>query len=250
MAEPRNLLILGGTGEATALSHRLIETPDVTVTTSLAGRTREPKALPGRVRHGGFGGVEGLTRYLDDQRIDLVIDATHPYAVRISHNAAAACAALGVARLRLDRPPWIAQRGDRWLHVPDAAGAVAILPEIGRRVFLTIGRQEMAPFAALTDLWFLVRSVDPPEAPLPLGNCELVLERGPFGQEAEVALLRDYGIAVMVSKNSGGTATYGKIAAAREIGLPVVMIDRPAAPPQGETVGSVDEALAWLRDRL
>lgn len=249
MAEPRNLLILGGTGEAAALSHRLIETPGVAVTVSLAGRTRAPRALPGRVRYGGFGGIEGLTRYLRDRRIELVIDATHPYASRISHNAAAACDALGVARLRLDRPPWAAQRGDRWLRVPDTAGAAAILPEIGRRVFLAIGRQELAAFAGLTDLWFLVRSVDPPEAPLPLARCELVLARGPFGQEAEAALLRDYGIAAMVSKNSGGTATYGKIAAARELGLPVVMIDRPAAPP-GETVAGVDAALAWLRDKL
>ena len=248
MAEPRNLLILGGTGEAAALSHRLIDDPDVAVTVSLAGRTREPKALPGRVRRGGFGGVEGLTRYLRDQRIDLVIDATHPYAARISHNAAAACAALGVAHLRLDRPPWVAQRGDRWLAVPDAAGAAALLPDIGRRVFLAIGRQELAPFAALSDFWFLVRSVDPPEAPLPLDRYELVVARGPFGQEAEAELLRDYGIAVLVSKNSGGTATYGKIAAAREIGLPVVLIARPPAPA-GESVGSVDAALAWLRAR-
>lgn len=249
MAEPRNLLILGGTGEAAALSHRLIDTPGVAVTVSLAGRTRAPRALPGRVRHGGFGGVAGLTRYLEEQRVDFVIDATHPYAARISDNAAAACAARGVARLRLDRPPWVAQRGDRWLRVPDAAGAAAILPEIGRRIFLTIGRQDLAPFAALTDLWFLVRSVDPPEAPLPLASYTLVLARGPFGQEAEVALLREHAVAALVSKNSGGTATYGKIAAARQLGVPVVMIDRPEAP-RGECVAGVDEALAWLRARI
>ncbi|MCH8036524.1 MAG: cobalt-precorrin-6A reductase, partial [Proteobacteria bacterium] len=179
----------------------------------------------------------------------LLVDATHPFAARISRNAAQACAAAGVPRLVLTRSPWTARDGDRWTPVPDAEAAAAALPGLGARVFLTIGRQELAAFAGLDDIWFLVRLVEPPEDPLPLHDCHLVLGRGPFSLERETALLRAHGIEAVVSKNSGGAGTYAKIEAARALDLPVVMVARPARP-EGETVETVAAALAWLERRL
>ena len=244
MAEARRLLILGGTGEAAALAHRLSKVAGLGIVTSLAGRTRAPAAVPGELRVGGFGGPEGLARYLRERPIDLVIDATHPYAARMTANAAAACTAAGVPRLVLLRPPWQERPKDRWVRAADTAAAARVVPELGRRVFLSTGRQDLAPFSGLSDIWFLVRLIDAPDAPLPLANYELVLGRGPFAAEDEAALLRAHDIAVVLSKNSGGQATYGKIEAARRLGLPVVMIARPPLPP-GECVHSVDEAAAW-----
>jgi len=248
MDEAKRLLILGGTGEAAALAHRLGRLENLKLTTSLAGRTRAPAAVPGRLRSGGFGGAEGLAHYLRDRAIDMVIDATHPYAARISANAATACEAAGVPRLMLVRPPWPERPGDRWLRVADAAAAAAALLELGRRVFLSIGRQDLAPFADLPGIWFLVRMIDAPEEPLPLANFELILGRGPFAAEDEEALMERHGIAVLLSKNSGGQGTYGKIEAARQLGLPVVMIERPPLP-EGQAVQSVDEAAAWAEVR-
>ena len=244
MAEARRLLILGGTGEAAALAHRLGKVPNLGIVTSMAGRTRAPAAVPGELRVGGYGGAEGLARYIMERPIDLVIDATHPYAARMTENAAAACAASGVPRLLFSRPPWQEQPNDRWVRVPDAAGAARALPDLGRRVFLSTGRQDLEPFGGLADLWFLVRLIEAPEEPLPLANYELVLGRGPFAAEDEAALMQEHGIAVVLSKNSGGQATYGKIEAARRLGLPVVMIARPPLPP-GEILHTVDEAAAW-----
>lgn len=248
MAETTRLLILGGTGEAAALAHRLSRTPGLAIVTSLAGRTRAPAAVPGELQTGGFGGAEGLARYLSDKRIDLVVDATHPFAARISANAAVACAAARVPRVMLIRPAWQPQAGDRWIQVPNAAAAAAVLPEMGRRVFLSTGRREIKAFADLPGLWMLVRLIDAPEAPLPLANHELILDRGPFAAEDEAALMQANGIDVLVTKNSGGAATYGKIEAARRLGLPVVMIGRPPVPAGG-TVAGVDEAVAWVEAR-
>ncbi len=244
MPEAKRLLILGGTGEAVALAHRLGRLPGLKIITSLAGRTRAPAAVPGDMRSGGFGGVSGLVKYLLEHRIDLVIDATHPFAARMTANAAAACLAADVPRLVLSRPPWQSQPRDRWVRVPHAQAAAAALSELGRRVFLSTGRQDLAPFAGLGRIWFLVRAIDEPAAPLPLENYEVILGRGPFAAEDEAALMQAHGIAVLVSKNSGGQATHGKIEAARRLGLPVVMIDRPAVP-EGLSVQSVDEAAAW-----
>ena len=248
MAEAKRLLILGGTGEAAALAHRLGRLPNLGIVTSMAGRTRAPAAVPGELRVGGFGGKDGLARYLVERPIDLVIDATHPYAARMTANAVAACDAVGVPRLLLSRPPWQEQPNDRWVRAPDAAAAARMLPELGRRVFLSTGRQDLAPFAGLSEIWFLVRLIDEPQEPLPLANYELILGRGPFAAEDEAALLQEHGIAVVLSKNSGGQATYGKIEAARRLGLPVVMIARPPLP-FGDMVHSVDEAAAWAEAR-
>ncbi len=249
MAKPAKVLVLGGTAEAAALARALAEEPRVAMTTSLAGRTRAPAELPGAVRRGGFGGAQALADYLKARAVDLLVDATHPFAARISRNAAQACAAAGVPRLVLTRAPWPAREGDRWTLVPDAEAAAAALPGLGARVFLTIGRQELAAFAGLDAVWFLVRLVEPPEEPIPLEDYHLVLGRGPFSLVQETALLRAHGIEVVVSKNSGGQGAAAKIAAARALGLPVVMIERPPAPAS-ETAESVEAALAWIAARL
>lgn len=247
--EPTRLLILGGTAEAAALAGRLAARPGLRVITSLAGRTRDPSALAGEVRVGGFGGPVGLADYLTAESIDLLIDATHPFATRISDNADSACRRCGVPRLVLTRPAWHAEPGDRWSPVPDAQSAARVLPRLGRRAFLTVGRQTLPAFSGLTETWFLVRLIELPDQPLPLARHDLILGRGPFDEAAEAALLRAHRIEVVIGKNSGGAATYGKIAAARRLGLPVVMIARPTAPA-GEAAASLDEALAWIDARL
>ena len=247
MAEPRRLLILGGTHEAAELARRLAGRPDLRVVTSLAGRTRAPAALPGEVRRGGFGGVEGLCAYLGEAGIDLLIDATHPFAGIMPHSAAAACARLGMPRLRLLRPAWRAGSGDRWTDVPDAHAAADALHRTACRVFLATGRQGITAFSGLHQIWFLVRLIDTPEQTLPLAHHTLILGRGPFEEDAEIALLKSHEIDTVVSKNSGGGATHAKIAAARSLGLPVVMIARPHQP-SGATVNDVDAALDWLVD--
>jgi len=190
-----------------------------------------------------------LLDYLGREAIDLVVDATHPFAAQISHNAARACAAIGVPRLLLARPPWTAQAGDNWIPAANAEAAAAALPDLGQGVFLAIGRQELAAFAELTELRFLVRLVEEPDEPPPLAAYRLVLGRGPFAVDQEIKLLRKYRIEVVVSKNSGGTGASAKIAAARELELPVVMIERPPAPAS-ETAESVEAARAWIEARL
>jgi precorrin-6A/cobalt-precorrin-6A reductase len=248
MGEPTRILILGGTAEAAGLARAFAENPRVAAITSLAGRTRAPASVPGELRVGGFGGADALADYLTDKAIDLVVDATHPFAAQISRNAAQACDAAGVPRLLLARPAWSPLPGDDWRPAKDTEAAAAALPELGRRAFLAIGRQELAAFAGLNDCWFLVRLVEAPEVPPPLTDYHLVLGRGPFVVEEEVALLREHRIDVVVSKNSGGTGAGAKIAAARELELPVVMIARPPVP-ESETAESVEAALAWIDSR-
>jgi precorrin-6A/cobalt-precorrin-6A reductase len=248
MAERRRVLLLGGTGEAAALATCLSGDARVDVTTSLAGRTRAPAALAGQVRTGGFGGADGLAAYLSIEKIDLLIDATHPYAARMPHAAAGACERAGVPRLRLWRPAWMPQKGDRWIAVADLAAAAMILPGLAQRVFLTTGQRDLTAFATLTDTWFLIRLIEPPDS-LPLAQHRLILARGPFRPEDELSLMRKHRIEAVVSKNSGGTATYGKIAAARALRLPVLMLDRPA-PPDGELADTIEACLAWLDTRL
>lgn len=245
MARPARLLILGGTGEAAALAREAVDRPGLHVITSLAGRTRNPAQIAGEIRSGGFGGAQGLADYLRAARIDLVIDATHSFAAVISRHAAEACAAVGLPRVHLLRPAWIGQDGDDWIEVDDLDAAAAALPDAGRRAFLTIGRNELARFAGVRDVWFLVRVIDPLAGPQPLANCEVIEDRPPFAERAENALMATHGIDVVVSKNAGGDATYAKIATARARGLPVVMVRRPA-PPGGPLATSVAEALAWL----
>lgn len=241
-----SLLLLGGTGEAAILAADLAAAfgPRLRVISSLAGRTRDPRLPPGEVRVGGFGGAAALADFLRTKAIDAVIDATHPFATAISANAANACQSAGVPRLVLRRPAWSARPGDRWHDAADAAAAAALLPSLGRRAFLTIGPRDLAPFAALDRMWFLVRQVDPPAAPLPLPDGAVVVGRGPFAEVAERRLLAEHTIDVLVTRASGGTATVGKLDAARALGLPVVMIRRPPPPP-GPSVTTPAEAMHW-----
>lgn len=243
----KRLLILGGTGDAARLINQAAQVPGVDVIASLAGRTPQPNLPTVPFRLGGFGGVEGLTAYLQAENIDLLIDATHPFAAQISWNAAAAAERVGIPRLRLDRPQWEREAADRWLEVPNYEAAASCLPTLAKRVFLTIGRQSLGAFTGVTGVWFLMRMITPPEGPLPEG--ELLLRQGPFTVADEIALLRDYQIGAIVSKNSGGDATYAKILAARDLDLPVVMIPRSAMPP-GTVVASVEAAIEWLCRQL
>jgi precorrin-6A/cobalt-precorrin-6A reductase len=245
----RRLLILGGTGEATALADALSAHDGIEPITSLAGRTAAPTAPAGAVRVGGFGGVSGLLGYLRTESIDLVIDATHPFAQQITRNATIACWSAEVPLLRLERPLWPRHPDDVWHEVGTLVDAAAAVPKLGTRAFLTVGAGELQPFAGLPQVWFLVRLIDTPTDRLPLANYEVVLGRGPFSAAKELRLLDEHRIDVVVAKHSGGEATYGKIAAARALGLPVILLRRPSVPPseQPDTiVGTVDEALAWV----
>jgi precorrin-6A/cobalt-precorrin-6A reductase len=247
--QPKRILLLGGTGDSRALAESLEGRPGVEVITSLAGRTEQPARIPGGLRIGGFGGVEALARYLREEGIDLLVDATHPFAARISANAAAACRQAGTPHLALVRPPWRQVPGDKWIMVPDAEAAAAKLRGLAERVFIAVGKQELDAFAGLPGIWFLVRMIDAPRDKLPLENCEVVLGRGPFDANGERALMLLHGIQAVVTKHSGGEATYAKIAVARKLGLPVVMIERPARA-ETETADSVNEALAWIDAHL
>ena len=249
MARTHRVLILGGTGEAVALAARLSKLPNLEVTTSLAGVTKRPVRPHGQVRVGGFGGVPGLAGYLRDANIDLLVDATHPFAAVISAHAAEASLQAGSRLLRLARPAWEESAGDRWIRVESPAAAAQAVQGLSERVFLTVGRKDLDAFADLPDIWFLVRLIEPLSRPLPLRRYETVVGRPPFCIKAETALLRARRIGALVSKNSGGDATYGKIEAARVLDLPVVMIERPKLPLVNE-VNSVKEAMAWIAARL
>ncbi|MFN6559255.1 MAG: cobalt-precorrin-6A reductase [Nostoc sp. ChiSLP01] len=239
------ILILGGTGDAAELAARLATIQGVEAITSLAGRTREPSVPLGDLRVGGFGGVAGLANYLEVMQIDLLIDATHPFASQISWNAVDAATKVGIPHLMLIRPPWQKVSGDRWIEVDSVAAAATALQNQAQRVFLTVGRQELAAFAHLKDIWFLMRMIDPPaaDALVPLGM--LLRDRGPFTLNNEREILIHHKIDTIVSKNSGGDATYAKIIAARELDVKVVMVNRPAIPP-ANYVTNIDDALAWV----
>jgi len=236
------ILILGGTTEARHLAELLAERPEFETTISLAGRTEAPKPLPVPTRIGGFGGASGLADYLVEQKIDLMIDATHPFANQISANAAKAAQASGVPVFALCRPGWVRQAYDRWISVGSVAAAVIALGQAPRRVFLSIGRQEAHRFSTAPQHSYLVRSVDPVEPPLKLPDCRYILATGPFTAEGETDLFRFNRIDTLVTKNSGGLATYGKIEAARALGLAVIMIERQV-PPGIRTVHDAEAAL-------
>ena len=288
----KRLLILGGTGEAAALHEaggERFET-GLEIVSSLAGRTTEPRSLPGTVRTGGFGGAEGLARWLREEDIDMVVDATHPYAVRISANARAACETLGVDRIILWRPPWTAQPGDDWIPVADAAEAAELLPSVGKRAFLALGSGQLRQFADVKGVWLMSRVAETPEphtAPTGFervgidrahdqsresarhiearadspgwriaegdstqpGSGLVVVDRGPFSADEELRLMEEHDIDLLVSRNSGGDATVGKITAARRRGIPVIMLERPAPEP-GEQCTNLKEILQWLARNL
>jgi precorrin-6A/cobalt-precorrin-6A reductase len=242
---PVRVLILGGSTEASRLASLLAGDPSVTPILSLAGRTLVPRPQPIACRIGGFGGAEGLAAFLRAGRMDLLVDATHPFAARISANAVAAAAALGVKLLRIERPPWTPRFGDRWQEVAHMADAVAALGPAPRRVFLTVGQQELAPFRAAPWHSYLIRSIDPPAWRSLPPDAHVILAARPFTQDAERALLEAHRTQVIVTKNSGGGATIAKLAAARALGLPVVMVARPVLPPTG-TVPDETAARAWI----
>ncbi|OIJ67802.1 cobalt-precorrin-6A reductase [Streptomyces mangrovisoli] len=246
---PAHLLILGGTTEARELAAALVAHPGARVTTSLAGRVSRPGALEGELRVGGFGGAEGLAAWLRAERVDVLVDATHPFAAAITANAARAAAATGLPLVVLRRPGWRPGLGDRWHSVSSLPEAAALLPELGGRVLLTTGRLGLAAFAHLAGLHFVVRSVEPPEPPMP-PHTEVLLARGPFTVADESALLRAHRIDVVVTKDSGGTATSAKLTAARELGVPVVLVRRPPLPEGVTAVADVPAALAELEPRL
>lgn len=247
----RRLLILGGTTEARELAALATERlgERLHVITSLAGRTQSPVRPAGEVRCGGFGGASGLASFLRAEAIDYVVDATHPFARRISRHAVAAATAAGVPNLALVRPPWRRSTGDRWIEVADAAAAAALIPGLARRVWLTVGLDELGAFANLAETWFLVRRIEPPSEPLPFPNFELILGRGPFAVANERQLIAAHRIEALVCRASGGGATEAKLAAAREAGIPVIMIRRP--PPAADSIVETPAAaLAWLIQRL
>ncbi|PKP72938.1 MAG: cobalt-precorrin-6A reductase [Alphaproteobacteria bacterium HGW-Alphaproteobacteria-6] len=228
------VLLLGGTTEASALARQLAAA-GVTAVFSYAGRTDSPAPQPLPVRIGGFGGPEGLARYLMTEGITHVIDATHPFAATISGNAVAACAATGIPLCAHERAAWVAGEGDDWTHVADIAAAVAALPEEPTRIFLAIGRQTIDPFAAKPWHQYVLRLVDPPKGRLPLPGAEVIVARGPFDAASDQRLLAARRIKLIVAKNAGGAGARAKLDAARALRIPVVMIDRPALPPRHVT---------------
>jgi len=243
------LLILGGTAEAAALARAATAAfgDALEVTTSLAGRLPDRPDLPGRLRVGGFGGADGLASFLRAEQIDRLIDATHPFAAVISRHAAEACAQADVPRLVLIRAAWTQQPGDRWIDAGDLGHVAALLPGLARRVFLATGPGGIEAFASVPGVWFLVRVFAPPAEPLPLPDHATIVARPPFTIAGETAMLETHRIEAVVTKNSGGP-TEAKLAAARALALPVVMIRRPPAPPGG-LVERVEDALAWLARR-
>lgn len=242
-----SVLILGGTSEARALASALVAR-GIAVVSSLAGRVARPRLPAGEVKIGGFGGPEGLAAWLAERRVRAVVDATHPFAERISTSAVAATQAAGVPLLRLQRPGWQARADADWRWADSLDDAALMLPSLGSRVFLTSGRQGLAAFAHLRDTWFLIRCVDPPHEPLP-PHREIVLDRGPYTVDGERALLRDHRIEVLVTKDSGGTMTAAKLDAATELAIPIVVIRRPPAP-QAPAAVTVAQAEQWVTERL
>lgn len=239
------VLVLGGTGEARAIAAALHAEPGVRVISTLAGRIADPRLPAGEVRVGGFGGPDGLAAYIEAEAVGAVIDATHPFAERMSWSAFAACAATGTRLLRLERPPFDRDPAIDWREVDSLGEAAALLPAAGRRVFLTTGRQGLAAFAPVSGAFFLIRCVQAPDpAALPPDHA-VVLDRGPFTLAGELALIDRHGLDVLITKDSGGEMTQAKLAAARERGLPVIVVARPSRPG-AQTVQSVGEVLAWL----
>jgi precorrin-6A/cobalt-precorrin-6A reductase len=239
------VLILGGTSEARALAAHIAEMPDVEAALSLAGRTREPQAQPIATRIGGFGGIDGLCAYLGGERIERVIDATHPFAEQMSRHAALACARLGIPLLILAREPWQKQADDNWTEVANLGEAVRALGDAPKRVFLTIGRLGLSAFARAPQHFYVVRTIDPPDDLAALPHHQLILARGPFAVEDEERLMREASVDVLVTKNSGGSATYAKMIAARRLRLPAIVI-MPPPRPHAPVVHDVEGALRFL----
>ena len=245
--KPLRLLILGGTSEASALARRIADEPDVAAILSLAGTTAEPAPTPVTRRIGGFGGAEGLAAFVAREHIDAVVDATHPFASRISANAVAASGATGTPLVVFTRPPWTREPDDRWIEIAAMDDAVTALGTQRRTVFLTQGRLQLAAFAQAPQHRYIVRAIDRPAEVDALPDHKLILARGPFSLADELALMKHEGVEMLVTKNSGGRATYAKIEAARALEIQVVIVGRPPAP-EAETHHDLDAVLAWIAD--
>lgn len=237
------ILVLGGTAEARELA-ATIHGDGVSVTSSLAGRVSNPRLPNGEVRIGGFGGPQGLADWLHDHDVTAVVDATHPFAERISASAVQACAVAGVPLLRLERPGWQQRPGDHWTWVDDLESAAAAIPDLGTRAFLTTGRQGLTAFAPVKGVWFLIRCVEAPEPPLPASS-ELLLDRGPYTLVSEGRLMDRHRIDLLVTKDSGGDHTVAKLDAARHREMPVIIVRRPSRPNL-DSVRDVSAALRWV----
>lgn len=243
------VLVLGGTTEASRLARALADRSDIDATLSLAGRTADPAAQPIPTRIGGFGGIAGLAAWLRDHRVDALVDATHPFAARISHNAAAAAAETAIPIVAYVRSPWFREPGDRWIDVADLDEAAMALGDTPRRVLLTTGRLGLDHFARAPQHHYLIRTIDHPGDLAELPDHEILLDRGPFELEAERELMRRERIDIVVTKNSGGSATRAKLVAARELNLPVVIVQPPLRPdvPRVHDVAGVFAFLEALR---
>jgi precorrin-6A/cobalt-precorrin-6A reductase len=241
------VLVVGGTGEARELAGRLVD-DGLPVLTSLAGAVARPRLPDGEVRIGGFGGPQGLRDWLLEHRPLAVVDASHPFAARISQSCVTACAATGVPLLRLERPAWVPLDQEQWHEVDDVAEAAAVAARLGRSLLVTTGRRDLAPFAALAEVRVLARCVDPPTESLP-EHVQVLLDRGPYTVPGETSLMREHDVDVLVTKNSGGPLVAAKLTAARDLAVAVVMVRRPE-PAGAQTVPDVDAAVAWVRDCL
>ena len=239
----KRLLILGGTGDAANLASKTDELKHITTIYSLAGRTRKPHIPKCEIRIGGFGGTDGLTKYLKINEIDFVIDATHPFANKMAKHAARACTRLDIPRVKFCRPAWISDKIP-WISSSNYTETAHKINKMGNRIFLSIGTNGLDAFSFLTEKWFLIRAVDRPKRPIPLVNHNIILNRGPFEEVNERQLLINFNIEVLVCKNSGGSPA-AKLKAANDLGIPIVMIEKPL-PPEGTEVCSIQETLDWL----
>jgi precorrin-6A/cobalt-precorrin-6A reductase len=238
------VLLLGGTTEASTLA-RALKSAGIETVFSYAGRTNAPVAQPVETRVGGFGGVAGLVDHLQATGITHVVDATHPFAAQMSRNAHDACTAAGLPLIRLERPAWEAQNGDDWFFAPDIESVCDSLPYIPSRVFLAIGRMHVDAFARQPQHHYILRLVDAPTEPIALPRHSVIIARGPFDVAGDIALMRKHRVDCLVAKNAGGVGAAAKLAAARELGLPVVMINRPALP-RAKTAADSQSVLRWL----
>lgn len=247
---PKSVLILGGTGDARQLADKLVDTfgPSLRVITSLAGRTSSPRQPKGEIREGGFGGPEGLAKYLKETEIDAVMDATHPYAAQISSHGIEACHSVGIPHVLLDRPAWVQVEDDNWLNVPSIEKAADAL-EADETVLITTGIQNLDVFKHVHGPKILVRLLEHPKTELTIKDAEIVIGRPPYSINDEVTLFKLLGVDTLVTKNAGGDATRAKIDAARVLGTRVIMIDRPPTP-LANTVTNVDDAVAWVATAL
>jgi len=242
---PLRILLLGGTTEASSLAKLLAGRREFDCVLSLAGRTANPDPAPIPMRTGGFGGAEGLAAYIAQEKIDVVVDATHPFAAQMSRNAVTACGQSGGALVVIERPEWKPIRGDRWQSVADVAAGIAAIGTEPRRVLIATGRQQLAELEAAPQHHYVIRVIDPPEKPLRVPDYKLIQARGPFTVAGDLALMGEERIEVIVAKNAGGKATASKLEAARELGIPVIMVARPDMPER-RTLATAEAAFKWL----